>query len=87
MRGTAEYAERKAKYLQRKREYKKSLVDVAIFDANDEMTIKRMPRSMVEQLEQPFKLIDQDQQPLFKVGKEMSGPKFIDNLQKVNQQR
>ena len=80
LKNTVEYAERKARFLQRKREYLQSLIEVAVFDSNDEMTIRKMPRHKVARLEVPHKVISDQTDVCYKVGKEMSGHKFIENL-------
>lgn len=70
--------------MQRKREYERSLVEVATFDENDEMTIKRVP---VEGLPEGCLVMEAPKPATLKVSKEMSGDRFIENLEKVNRDR
>ena len=82
---TAEYKARKAKLILRKREYERSLVDVATFDENDEMTVRRMPARSVPA---GCLLIEAPQESAqLQVPKEISGDRFIDNLEKANRDR
>ena len=66
------------------REFEANLVEVATFDANDEMTIKRLPR---EKVSTEHKVIECDTPLVFNLSNSVSGEKFIKNLERVNKQR
>ena len=60
------------------------MVEVATFDENDEMTIKRVPAQV---LPEGSIRMEAPKPPVLKISKEISGDRFIDNLEKINRDR
>ncbi len=86
LRNTAEYKERLERFLKRKREYESSLTQVVFFNANDEMIVRKVNLGEGATLPQGCLLIE-DKSTVYKVTKEMTGEKFIQNIENLNRDR
>ena len=86
LRSTAEYKARMERYLNRKREYEQGLTSIAYFDENDEMVVKRV--NLGEGATLPKGALLMEERPtIYKVTKDISGEKFIQNIENINKER
>ena len=85
LRNTAEYKARMERYLTRKREYEQSLTSVAYFDENDEMIVKRI--NIGEGALPKGCLLIEESPTVYKVTKDLTGEKFIQNIENINKER
>ena len=88
-RQTAEYQRKKQIHEERKRAREANLQEMAYFNENDEMVITKVDvRKTNGATPDGFVRVNLDE-PIadFKVTKEMTGEKFIENLENVNKQR
>lgn len=62
------------------------MLDVAYFNDNDEMVIDKISRSTVN-LPQGYVKLNRSETVNFKVERDMTGEKFIENLERINKLR
>ena len=74
------------RFLKRKREYESSLTQVAFFNANDEMIVRKVNLGEGATLPQGCLLME-DKSTVYKVTKEMTGERFIQNIENLNRDR
>ena len=85
LRNTAEYKARMERFLIRKREYEQGLTSVAYFDENDEMIVKKI--NIGEGALPKGCLLMEERPTVYKVTKDLTGEKFIQNIENINKER
>ena len=88
-RKTAEYQRRKELYLERKRQREANMQEVAYFNEDDEMVLTKIDtQNNGGELPKGYVRVNRGE-PVghYKVGKELTGEAFIENLEAVNKRR
>ena len=81
---TDEYKRRKELFLEKKREFEKGLTNVAFFNSNDEMIVKKINLDEVKSLPSRHIELNISKSPKYKISNEFRSEIFIENLEKIN---